>query len=107
VRLLTASPRRHPGLGTGRIHRPHGGADRHQELQHMTINYIKVYRNDDGEVTHEQDADGEIRSMNRQIEMLKTALEIQMQAVADLRELLNAVRKIAYDATEQTLKAKL
>jgi predicted RNase H-like nuclease (RuvC/YqgF family) len=73
----------------------------------MTVSYIKVFRNDDGEVTHEQDADGEIRCMNRQIEQLKTALEIQMQAVADLRELLNAVRKIAYDATEQTLKARL
>jgi hypothetical protein len=73
----------------------------------MTVSYIKVFRNDDGEVTHEYVADGEIRCMSRQIEQLKTALEIQMQAVADLRELLNAVRKIAYDATEQTLKAKL
>jgi hypothetical protein len=73
----------------------------------MTINYIKVYRDDDGEVTHEQDADGEIRWMHREIELLNTALGVEVQKVADLRELLDAVRKIAFDINEQLLKAKL
>jgi predicted RNase H-like nuclease (RuvC/YqgF family) len=72
----------------------------------MTISYIKQFKDDDGEVTHEQCADGEIRFMNRQIEQLKAALEIQMQTVADLRELLDAVRKIAYDINEQMLKGQ-
>ena len=71
----------------------------------MTINYIKQFRDEEtGEVTHEQNADNEIRWMNREIYMLKAALEAEMQTVADLRELLDAVRKIAYDINEQLLK---
>jgi hypothetical protein len=72
----------------------------------MTVTYIKQFKDDDGEVTHEQVADGEIRAMNHQIEMLRAALEIEKQAVADLRELLGAVRKLAYDITDQTFKDK-
>lgn len=75
--------------------------------QGMTINYIKQFRDEEtGEVTHEQNADSEIRCMNNQIQMLKTALEAEMQTVADLRELLDAVRKIAYDINEQLLRGR-
>lgn len=71
----------------------------------MTINYIKQIRDEEtGDITHEQNADSEIRCMNNQIQMLKTALEAEMQTVADLRELLDAVRKIAFDLNEQILK---
>ena len=69
----------------------------------MTVTYIKQFRDEEtGEVTHEQIADSEIRCMCREIYTLKAALAIQMQTVADLRELLNAVRKIAYEINELT-----
>lgn len=68
----------------------------------MTVNYIKQVRDDLGEIIDEQNADSEIRSMGREIYTLKAALKIQMHNVADLRELLNAVRKIAYEINELT-----
>jgi len=71
----------------------------------MIVTYIKQFRDDDsGEIIDEQNADNEIRWMYREIELLKATLEIEMQAVADLRELLDAVRKIAFDINEQLLK---
>jgi hypothetical protein len=72
--------------------------------QAMHVSYIKVYRDDLGEVVQEQNADGEVRHMNREIYMLKAALEIEMQAVADLRELLDSVRKLALELNDQILK---
>lgn len=75
--------------------------------QGMTINYIKQFRDEEtGELTNEQNADSEIRCMNNQIQMLRAALEAEMQTVADLRELLDAVRKIAYDINEQLLRGR-
>ena len=70
----------------------------------MTVTYIKQFRDDLGEIIDEQNADGEIRWMNREIELLNTALGVEVQKVADLRELLDAVRKIAFDINEQLLK---
>lgn len=72
----------------------------------MTVTYIKQFRDDLGEITHEHVADGEIRSMNYQIEMLRAELETERHTVAYLRELLDAVRKIAYDINEQMLKGQ-
>jgi len=74
--------------------------------QAMTVTYIKQFRDDLGEVTHEHVADNEIRAMNHQIELLKAALETERHTVAYLRELLDAVRKIAYDINEQLLKGQ-
>ena len=70
----------------------------------MTVTYIKQFRDDLGEIIDEQNADGEIRWMNREIELLNTALGVEVQKVADLRELLDAVRKIAFDINEQLLR---
>ena len=72
--------------------------------QAMTVTYIKQFRDDLGEIIDEQNADGEIRWMNREIELLNTALGVEVQKVADLRELLDAVRKIAFDINEQLLR---
>jgi len=72
----------------------------------MTVTYIKQFKDDLGEVTHEQVADNEIRSMNYQIEVLRAELENERHKVAYLRELLDAVRKIAYDINEQLLKGQ-
>ena len=72
----------------------------------MTVTYIKQFRDDLGEIIDEQNADGEIRWMNREIELLNTALGVEVQKVADLRELLDAVRKIAFDINEQLLKGQ-
>ena len=70
----------------------------------MHISYIKLIRNDEGEVVDTQEANGEIRSLRHQIELLKVALEREMDTVTDLKELLESVRKIAYELNEEILK---
>lgn len=70
----------------------------------MHVSYVKVYRDDDGQVRDEQSANGEIRNLHHQVELLRNALEIEMQAVADLRELLDSVRKLALELNEKILK---
>jgi hypothetical protein len=72
----------------------------------MTVTYIKQVRDDLGEIIDEQNADSEIRWMNREIYMLKAALEIQMQTVADLRELLDGARRIACELNDKLLKGE-
>ena len=69
-----------------------------------SISYVKLFRNEAGLVYDTQEANGEIRNLNHQIELLKRALEIEMDTVADLRELLDAVRRIAYELNEEILK---
>jgi len=68
------------------------------------ISYVKLFRNDAGLVYDTQEANGEIRLLRHQIELLKHALEREMNTVADLRELLDTVRRIAYELNEEILK---
>lgn len=70
----------------------------------MHVSYVKLYRDDDGVVRDTQSANGEFRNLHHQIELLKNALEIEMQAVADLRELLDQVRRMALELNEQLTK---
>ena len=70
----------------------------------MHISYVKLFRDDEGIVRDTQEANGEIRNFQHQIELLKQALEREMNMVADLREMLDAVRKIAYELNEEILK---
>ena len=70
----------------------------------MHISYVKLYRDDQGTVVDSQEANGEIRNLQHQIELLKHALELEMGTVTDLRELLDAVRRIAFELNEEILK---
>jgi hypothetical protein len=70
----------------------------------MHISYVKLFRDDEGIVRDTQEANGEIRNLNYQIELLKHALEREMDTVSDLRELLDAVRRIAFELNEEILK---
>ena len=70
----------------------------------MHISYVKLFRDDEGTVRDSQEANGEFRNLQHQIELLKQALEREMNAVADLRELLDSVRRIAYELNEEILK---
>ena len=70
----------------------------------MHVSYIKVYRDSNGQVHDEQSANGEFRNLHHQVALLKNALEAEMQAVADLRELLDSVRKMALELNDQILK---
>lgn len=70
----------------------------------MHVSYIKVYRDSNGLVHDEQSANGEFRNLHHQVALLKNALEAEMQAVADLRELLDSVRKMALELNDQILK---
>jgi hypothetical protein len=70
----------------------------------MHVSYVKLYRDDDGVVRDSQSANGEFRNLHHQIELLKNALEIEMQSVADLRELLDQVRRMALELNEQLTK---
>ena len=67
----------------------------------MHISYVKLYRDDDGVVRDTQSANGEIRNLHHQIELLKDALEREMNTVTDLRELLDLVRSMALELNEQ------
>jgi hypothetical protein len=69
-----------------------------------SISYVKLFRNDAGLVYDTQEANGEIRNFHHQIELLKQALEREMNTVTDLRELLDEVRRIAYELNEEILK---
>jgi len=70
----------------------------------MHISYVKLFRDDEGTVRDSQEANGEFRNLQHQIELLKQALEREMNMVADLRELLDSVRRIAYELNEEILK---
>ena len=70
----------------------------------MHVSYVKLFRDDEGIVRDTQEANGEIRNLQHQIELLKQALEREMNTVADLRELLDTARKIAYELNEEILK---
>lgn len=72
--------------------------------QAMHVSYVKLFRNEAGLVYDTQEANGEIRNFHHQIELLKVALEREMDTVADLRELLDAVRRIAFELNEEILK---
>jgi hypothetical protein len=70
----------------------------------MHISYVKLFRDDEGVVRDTQEANGEFRLLHLQIEQLKYALEMEMDTVSDLRELLDTVRRIAYELNEEILK---
>ena len=70
----------------------------------MHVSYVKLFRDDEGTVRDSQEANGEIRNFQHQIELLKQALEREMNTVADLRELLDSVRRIAFELNEKVLK---
>lgn len=70
----------------------------------MHVSYVKLFRDDEGTVRDSQEANGEIRNLQHQIELLKHALEREMNTVADLRELLDSVRRIAFELNEEILK---
>ena len=72
--------------------------------QAMHVSYVKLFRNEAGLVYDTQEANGEIRNFHHQIELLKHALEREMNTVTDLRELLDAVRRIAFELNEEILK---
>jgi hypothetical protein len=67
----------------------------------MHISFVRIVRDDSGHVFDTQNADGDIRALRNQIARLREALEIEMQAVADLRELLDHARRIAVEAHDQ------
>jgi len=73
----------------------------------MHISYVKIVRNDEGTVIDTQEANGEMRRLNYQIEVLKAALEIEMDRVYDLKELLDEVRRLAFELNEEVLRAHI
>lgn len=67
----------------------------------MHISFVRIVRDESGQVIDTQNADGDMRALRRQIAVLRQALEIEMQAVADLRELLDHARRLAVEAHNQ------
>ena len=62
-----------------------------------TKDYVAVYRDESGVVIHSENANGEYRDMQLQIEQLRQALQIEIEMVSDLRELLDRTRKLAVE----------
>lgn len=63
----------------------------------MHVSYVKLFRDDEGVVRHSEEADTEFQQLHR-------SLQREQQTIADLRELLDAVRRIAYELNEEVLK---
>lgn len=64
----------------------------------MHISFVRIVRDESGGVIDTQNADGDMRALRNQIALLREALEVEMQNVADLRELLNHARRLAVEA---------
>jgi predicted NAD-dependent protein-ADP-ribosyltransferase YbiA (DUF1768 family) len=67
----------------------------------MHISYLRVVRDDSGEVIDTLNADHEIRWLNKKIAILSEALETEIQQLADLRELLDQARRLAVEAHKE------
>jgi len=52
----------------------------------MHVSYVKLFRDDEGTVRDSQEANGEIRNFQHQIELLKQALEREMNTVQQCQE---------------------
>lgn len=63
----------------------------------MHVSYVKLFRDDEGVVRHSEEADSEFQQLRQQIKR-------EQQTIVDLRELLDAVRRIAYELNEEVLK---
>lgn len=61
----------------------------------MNVTYIKVIRDDEGSLVHTEPATAEVRRLQQLNQSLQAALEAEMQALKDLRELLDNTRRIA------------
>lgn len=67
----------------------------------MHLSFVRIVRDESGEVIDTQNADGDMRALRNQIALLRQALEVEMQNVADLRELLDHARRLAVEAHKQ------
>lgn len=70
----------------------------------MHISYVKLFRDDEGVIRDTQEANGELRNLHHQINLLKDALEREMETVDNLHELLKGVRRIALELNNEIMK---
>jgi len=63
----------------------------------MHVSYVKLFCDDEGVVRHSEEADSEFQQLRQQIKR-------EQQTIDDLRELLDAVRRIAYELNQEVLK---
>lgn len=72
-----------------------------------TKDYVALCRDENGTVVHSENANGEWRQMQADIKRLTEALNIEMERLADLRELLDSTRKIILDQDRKVLRGQL
>lgn len=72
-----------------------------------TKDYVALYRDENDTVVHSENANGEWRQMQADIKRLTEALNIEMERLADLRELLDSTRKIILDQDRKVLRGQL
>lgn len=65
----------------------------------MHVSYVRLYRDQEGVVVHSEEADEEIKKLN-------LIIQTQQQKIFDLQDMLDMVRKIAFDLNEEILKGK-
>lgn len=70
-----------------------------------TKDYVALYRDEEGTVVHSENANGEYREMQTQIEKLRQALQLEMERNEDLKEMLDHARRIALESNQQALEA--
>jgi hypothetical protein len=71
-----------------------------------TKDYVVSYRDETGTVVHTENANGEVRQMQADIKRLTEALELEIERLADLRELLDSTRKLVLDQDRKILRGK-
>ena len=72
-----------------------------------TKDYVALYRDENGTVVHSENANGEYRQMKADIKTLTNALEMEVQRLADLRELLDNTRKLVLDQDRKILAGRV
>lgn len=72
-----------------------------------TKDYVALYRDEDGTVVHSENANGEFRQLQADVMMLTNALNLEMERLADLRELLDSTRKIILEQDKKLLTGRV
>lgn len=74
------------------------------EVVNGTKDYVALYRDENGVVVHSENANGEWRQMQADIKTLTEALNLEMERLADLRELLDSTRKLVLEQDRKILR---
>lgn len=77
------------------------------EVVNGTKDYVALYRDENGTVVHSENANGEFRQLQADVTTLTDALNLEMERLADLRELLDQTRKLVLEQDRKILAGRV